>query len=396
MPRLQRKILGCYITVELGHKKGSAIFTNKCLHTVSVDGFVEDISRGKVVRLTVALRSDIQAIDVPVSLLLSRDLTPAAKFLWIRLHFDETHPRPRSHDPRKLAARTCLARSTIYAALKMATASGWLVPTRDPSNGERRWKTARSAQYEGRAVQIPVDLIRASHVMRPQAILCYGLLQVTPKFNGIAGEFKWAELRKMTGLHLRTVKRCIRELAEARWIYLQQRNRRAPIWFRLQHADEAYVEEIRKRIEGRKNIGELLMREELSLIVATNKCQDGARPDFLVNPATGEKMELDRYYPLDHVAFEYNGSQHYVATEQFSKEQVTAQRKRDALKRQICKKEEIALVVVRSEDLTLTRMLKKVGNLLPRRSLRGFKQTIRYLNRCVLGYQRASPSYSIG
>lgn len=339
-------------------------------------------------------RSDIRVISVPRALLHTKDLTPAAKFLWVRLRFDEMHSRPRSHHPRSLAKRTGLARSTVYLALNKAVAKGWLVQTRDPNSGKMRWKTACPAKDDRRGVRIPVDLIRASHAMRPQAILCYGLLQMTEKFNRFSGEFKWAELRKLTGLHLRTVKRAVRALAEARWVYMQQRNRRAPIWFRLQHADEAYAEEVQRRLEGRQNInnsiGELIMRETLSLIVATNKCQDGARPEFLINPATGERLELDRYYPLEHVAFEFNGSQHFVASERYSKEVVAAQRKRDAIKRQICKRENISLVVVRAEDLTLKGMLNKVGDLLPKRPLRGLKRTIRYLNRCVKGYQRAA------
>lgn len=351
--------------------------------------------------MTVAeFRPDIRAIPVPCSLLQTRDLTPAGKFLWIRLRFDEMHPRPRSHHPKSLAMRTNLSRSTIYAALNRAVATGWLLPRDDSNSGQRRWKTTYPLQGDRKVVWIPVDLIRSSHAMRPQEILCYGLLQLTARFNGNAGEFKWAELHKLTGLHLRTVKRAVRALVKARWVCIQQMNRRAPIWFRLQHADEAYLEEVKRRLEGghysNSSIGELLMREKLSLIVATNICQDGARPEFLVNPATGERLELDRYYPLEHVAFEYNGSQHYVASDRFTKQEVAVQRKRDAIKRQICKRERISLVVVHAEDLTLKGMLKKIGDLLPKRLPRGLKRTIRYLNRCALGYQRAALSADVG
>src|SRR5690606_33034584 len=62
------------------------------------------------------LRGDIPAIDVPLALLLSKELTQATKFLWIRLRFDETHRLQRSHAPNRLAKRTCLARSTVYEA----------------------------------------------------------------------------------------------------------------------------------------------------------------------------------------------------------------------------------------------------------------------------------------
>lgn len=38
-------------------------------------------------------------------------------------------------------------------------------------------------------------------------------------------------------------------LAESRWISIAQENRRAPIWFRLQHADQAYKAEVEARLE---------------------------------------------------------------------------------------------------------------------------------------------------
>lgn len=331
-------------------------------------------------------------IEVPISLLLSEDLTPAAKLLWIRLRFDEMQRRRRSHSPRQLAKRTCLARSTIYEALRQAVATGWLVQCFDPAARRQRWKTACPVRDSRGVARIPVDLIRASHVLRPQAILLYGLLQAVPNFNGRTGTFKWAELRELTCLHLKTIKRAVRVLAEARWIAIQQEHRRAPIWFRLQHADQAYKEEVKRSLERAGFLGEALMRSFLSLITDTTECEDGARPEFLVNPASGERMELDRYYPVHRVAFEFNGKQHYVATGRFTKQEVIAQRKRDQLKRRICKEKNIDLVVVHAEDLSLTGMLRKVGALIPLRALRGFKETIRYLNRCGLRYQKAAAS----
>ncbi len=332
----------------------------------------------------------LRTIDVPLALLLSRALTPAAKLLWIRLRFDATHKRQRSQVPERLANRICLARSTVYEALKRAGASGWLAPYRDPSSGKRRWRPVYPALDDRTIVKIPVDLIRASHALRPQALLCYGLLQATSQFNGLAGYFKWAEFSQLTGLHLKTLKRAVRSLAEARWIAIAQENRIAPIWFRLQHADQAYKEEVKRRLERSKYRGEALMRAHLSLIADTRECEDGARPDFLENPASGERMELDRFYPVDRVAFEFNGRQHYVAAGPFSKQEVAAQRKRDALKRQICKHQEVALVVIHAEDLSLTTMRKKVGDKLPQRILRGFKQTIRYLKACSQSYRKVA------
>jgi len=129
------------------------------------------------------------------------------------------------------------------------------------------------------------------------------------------------------------------------------------------------------------------MRSILSLIADGKECHDGSKPDFLVNPSTGNKLEFDRYYPFENVAFEFNGPQHYRPTGRFTKREVTAQRKRDAVKRKICKDKEVALVVVHGDDLSIPKMLKKIGDLLPRRALRGLKKTIRFLNECGRRYQ---------
>lgn len=336
----------------------------------------------------------VREIAVPLALILSTELTPAAKLLWMRLRFDAMHSGKRSHRPRRLAMRTCLARSTIYEALNRAVETGWLVPQRDVASGKRWWRTACPVRHPRGVVRIPVDLIRAAHALRPQAILCYGLLQATTRFNvnGRTGAFKWAELRALSGLHLRTLKRAVRELVEARWVTILQPNRRAPIWFRLQHADRAYRDEVAKSLERAGYLGEALMRSFLSLIADTRECEDGARPEFLVNPATGERLELDRYYPVHRVAFEFNGKQHYTATGPFTKEEVAAQKRRDRLKQRLCKERRVELVVVHAEDLSLAGMLRKVGALLPRRSLRGFRETIRFLNRCGLRYRLAAES----
>lgn len=346
------------------------------------------------------------SVEVPFALLFSKELTPAAKFVWIRMRMDELRRRPWPHRARLLAKRTGLARSTVYEALRQGLSAGWLIKRTDSVTGKESWKTAWLArgqedaktQRRTRAASamssawIPVELIRAAHALRPQAILCYAILQATLGSQRRAGSFKWAELRDLTGLDLRTIRRSVRALVEARWISIVQKNRRARIFFRLRHADDAYREEIASYLEKAGYVGEAMMRSYLSLIADTNECEDGARPGFLVNPDTGERMELDRYYPVHRVAFEFNGKQHYVPTEQFTRQQVTAQRKRDRLKKRICEERGIKLVVVHAEDLSLTEMLKKVGNLLPRRALRGFRRTIQYLDFCAQRYKlRAQP-----
>lgn len=75
------------------------------------------------------------------------------------------------------------------------------------------------------------------------------------------------------------------------------------------------------------------------------------RPSFLKNPKTGRNLELDGFNanivtPKGRgVAFEYNGSQHYVFRPQYhaSEEDFENQQNRDVLKRKLCKENGVIL-----------------------------------------------------
>jgi hypothetical protein len=84
--------------------------------------------------------------------------------------------------------------------------------------------------------------------------------------------------------------------------------------------------------------------------VPFNKC----RPDFLTNPKTQRKLELDGFNPSipTHLglglAFEYNGSQHYFFTPKYHKtvEEFEDQMSRDKLKHKLCKENGILLITI--------------------------------------------------
>lgn len=74
------------------------------------------------------------------------------------------------------------------------------------------------------------------------------------------------------------------------------------------------------------------------------------RPTWLRNPRTGRCLELDMFcpdYPSGPVAVEYNGCQHYVLTELHRhRSDLTAQKARDRVKRQLCRQHGVRLIVV--------------------------------------------------
>lgn len=72
------------------------------------------------------------------------------------------------------------------------------------------------------------------------------------------------------------------------------------------------------------------------------------RPEWLINPRTGERLELDGYCPELHLAFEYNGEQHYVYPNKFhsSKEKFLDYKARDIIKRILCDIHGVYLLVI--------------------------------------------------
>lgn len=99
----------------------------------------------------------------------------------------------------------------------------------------------------------------------------------------------------------------------------------------------------RKKVKSR---GESICRDYLenAFDVKFPNC----RPEWLVNPETGYKLELDCYNEELKIAVEYNGEQHYVFPNVFhkTKEQFDAQIRRDKYKEQLCKENGVVLISV--------------------------------------------------
>lgn len=73
------------------------------------------------------------------------------------------------------------------------------------------------------------------------------------------------------------------------------------------------------------------------------------RPDFLRNPVTQERLELDLYNDELRLAIEFHGQQHYFFSKFYhtnSKDKFQNQQYRDFLKRDLCRQHRIHLIVV--------------------------------------------------
>lgn len=314
-----------------------------------------------------------ELVSVPVSLLLSPHLTASAKLIWMV-------SRLRSVSDPAGTTRLCeasgLSRPTVLTGVARLLAAGW-----DP---------AKPAVEPDATVPVPAAVL-TNHRLGIQARVLYGLVLLLPEFHHPSGWFTYAQLAGLATASPNTVARAVGDLVRAEWIKVERANRLARIRFELSFPGLdrglAALANAQRRLERAKHYGEGLMREYLSLLVDSDDFEDDATPGFLVNPRTEERLQLDRYYPHT-VAWEFNGPQHYRATEKYSAAESAAQRERDYIKLGICVQRGIRLVIVQSEDLTLQSMQQKVGNLLPLRDLTGHDLLIDHLESESRAYRK--------
>jgi Mn-dependent DtxR family transcriptional regulator len=318
---------------------------------------------------------DIEEVRVPISLLLTSQLGATDKVVWLALTLDAELGERARLSPTRLAARTGLSRPTVRKATAKLTTEGWYnLPTgvnQAPAKG-----------LSGPRVVMPTELIIATEVSA-QAKVVYGALQATPDYRNLQGVFTYASVARMMSLGAKTVKRAARQLAKLGWLEMQQEHKQAPICFSLCNpVARRYMDELlaaQQRLDEAEFFGQALMQEYLSAIFDSDDHKDNASPRFLVNPATGMLLELDRHYDLEAVAFEFNGPQHYTPTKRFSADVVAKQMERDKTKRELCEKNNVTLVVIHAKDLSWLTMKFKAGQLLPLRSDLN-KKLLRYLD----------------
>ena len=105
---------------------------------------------------------------------------------------------------------------------------------------------------------------------------------------------------------------------------------------------------IKKQGPPKESSGERECRRVLQKIF--NKPFNKCRPNFLSNPVTGDRfnLELDCYEHSLKLAIEYNGIQHYKYVPYFhkNKEAFLNQKYRDDMKRRMCKDNNITLIEV--------------------------------------------------
>jgi hypothetical protein len=137
------------------------------------------------------------------------------------------------------------------------------------------------------------------------------------------------------------------------------------------------------------------MKAFLDYAIASEGYMDNARPEFLTNPATGERLEYDRYY-FDGVAFEFNGTQHNEQTDRFqSARQLRDTQMRDLIKIGRSVDARITLVTVHPHQLHPEVIVSLLPDCLPRRTLDFNGPYLRAMARFALGYAAKAQSQTM-
>lgn len=109
-----------------------------------------------------------------------------------------------------------------------------------------------------------------------------------------------------------------------------------------------------------KSKGEFFLNKILDSMLPDASCIDGGYYSFLKSPK-GYNMQLDRYYPRLHIAFEYDGSQHSNDNEYFYKneDQLEYRKQCDTLKDELCMKYGITIIRISHTDYICKELIVK-------------------------------------
>jgi hypothetical protein len=176
----------------------------------------------------------------------------------------------------------------------------------------------------------------------------------------------------ITGLSLRsgiaksTALETCRDLETLRWMRLVKAGRKIQPVALIPHEYQVRMaEELERASKWVATKGEFFTKRHLDMWVNSDEYIDNARPEFLVNPRTGERLEYDRYYTWG-LAIDFNETQHFITTQNYPSEAALKELKaRDLMKIGLSENAGVRLVVITAEDLLPDAFVKKLPEGLP-------------------------------
>lgn len=170
-----------------------------------------------------------------------------------------------------------------------------------------------------------------------------------------------SQLSQSTQSPMQTVRESVRRLQDAGWIYRhtepgQTRGGLIVPWM-PRKVEQQLVLELTQRRNSVQYFGEWLMRSALDYCVKDLRYIDESSPPWLLTPQ-GRRLRLDRHHDEANVAFEFQGSQHFVKGTDFvtTDEKLSRQFGNDGEKIRLCSLHQVELIEVLPRDLEYKRI----------------------------------------
>jgi len=298
---------------------------------------------------------------MPDTLWKDRSITHTAKLLWCYLRIAQrTHERFGFQELRE-AIGVC--QNSLVACLNQLTRKGWLKVIE-----RRRYSiTCRAVWRYGRSkIVMESDILFDPRVPEPAKWL-WGLIARQTK------PFTYQLLERETGYCRETLVKYLRILSDLGWLKQDRgwANRRVQFQavalnpVEARRKAEIAAKERRFALAAKRkgySAGQELATEMTEFLVPDGDLIRNAEMVGLVNPETGGQMHLDLYLARYKVAIEFHGPQHERVTELYpDPEKLKAQRRRDELKREWCRRRGIRLIEITAEDLDFNRLIELLG-----------------------------------
>lgn len=199
-----------------------------------------------------------------------------------------------------------------------------------------------------------------------------------------------SDLARAAGMVERTALRLARLLRKHKWLKLERRGRTAiPIPILPRGEDERRARLLRTCYDVAQYKGEFILRTLVEATLFLEAKVYNARPKFLKNPVSGEKLEYDIFSPATMDAWELQGFQHFGPTDVFpSKEKAKQQQANDFIKLGRSVVSGVNVAVMTYKDLSLDGVLKSLPKELPRRPVDRSSRYIRALEKIASNYRQ--------
>ncbi len=326
-------------------------------------------------------------LRAPVLILQDKQLTDLDKRIWLIMWLDRKNKNIDDLvSPTRLAKRAGCSRDIIYDCLKRLASAGWYQaqqPILAPLSHLEEW------------VSIRADLL-TSHELKSRDIVLHSILK-GKSFRRPECKFTYQALSQKIGRCVKTVRRAVQALNEIHWINIEQKNRLAPIKFTLDHPHAAYcrkeIASLDDRFRYTPYLGQEIAVAMTTFLLEPVKYQVDTGLSLLPNPETSLLLRVDLYIDQYKLAMEFQGQQHFQPTDFSTAKEVARQQKRDAIKAQLLRDNNINLIELTAEDLYLQTIRDKLQGLAPLRDLRGMEPIARYLEEASRRYRNIVRPY---